>query len=559
MVKGKYSEITVGMLGNFRVEKDGETVAYLENRKWEEFFAYTLLRSRTPTSLDGVARAMWPDSSPAAARNRLYESAHRIRARLEEIGVDEDIISTRTNVFPHPSVKTDVDRFRELCGLIQADPERAGVDLISKAREVYGEGLLPGFTGAWVSEERSALRSLYEQTLGAAALGGEETLSAFISPPTVQRFESPSTTADMATYVRQNHERLKTLATSLAENMWTVDREFWFRTVELSIDDVKATIEWAIEAGNQQAALDLAAGFWNYWGYTGQESVGRRYVEHALAASHGRGDRATRAEVLSAAAVAAASAGDESIAIDRIQDALDLYRQLGDPTRLSVGLHRAALVEEHSGNPEKCVEFEYQSLDIHRRAGHALLITKRLLDTARAERHAGNFGRSRDLLEEAIDRLGDQDQWLRARALSTRALLAMSEFHPMDWDSAEASELLDQAMSDLKTASALFEKFNSSKYLSHSLRALGIAHQWRDNYGEARRLYIQSRDIALAGGDMCGAGNALRELGDLAADEGDTERAVTLVRQSIALLRAVGDPGGAAKSEEKLGELLDES
>ena len=550
-----YERFTVGVLDHFRVEKVGHPPTLLEYRKHEELLACLALRARATTPRAEIAAAMWPHLAAVAADNRLHQTTHRIRRQLEVIGLGDDAIVTSGGFIRlHHSLKTDATRFAELCEAVEMDHGAAGETLIARIRGVYGEGLLPGLATPWVREERPKLQKAYERAVMAVAAGpeGVSALDALTAVPT----RPTDNGADgLAEYVRTNRPRLLTIADGMDEAFYTIDRERWFRTVEHYMDDIRSTIDWAIEVGEHEIALDLAGRFSNHWSHAGKEPDGRRIMEYVLARSGERGAPAVRARVLEAAAVFAALAGEHDIAAKRITEALDLTRSGSDTRALGSTIHNAGLVAEQAGDLDHALTLQLESLEIHRRGGHTAYETKRLTDLAWTECCRGNSEAAHAYLDTAAERVGNLDTWLDARILERRVMIRMGEWYVLDRESIEARALLRTIREEARTVLEVFTRCGSVKERSHAARFVGVSHQWAHEYVEATEFYELAERLAVEIGDMGAAGNAIREQGDVAADQGDIERAIRLIRQSIAMLSSHGERVGLAKSEKALADL----
>ena len=553
---GKYNEYRVGLLGEYRVEQSGRTAAWLEYRKHEEFFAYILLRARTPTPVEEVASALWPDKTVPLAVNRLYETTFKIKNQLAEIGLGEDVIQTRRQgvLFPHPGLGLDVLDLNQLRRSLSDPSEPKDLEeLVEEIRSLYGDGLLPGLTTPWAKEERQKVRIEYELALATAvaASGYSTFLSAL--PGSEPTDEGAGTTAK----AWHTYERLKRIAQMYEMNKFSAERDYWRTAVRRSEDDIRSTVEWALDEGEHAIALEIAGGFWYYWRSAGKVAEGRRLVERALASAGDHVVPVIKARALEGAAVLAAQDGDIGIGMARIKQACELWEESGDSVSHARSVYNKALVHELAGDEETALNGTYHSLALHRFAGDSLYITKRLIDLCQAERLAGRPRLAMDHVNEALDRLGETATWIRGLALYQRAMTRMHLLENLDRESSSYAEIEGPSRVDSEEAIAAFEKLQDQRLLSHALRHLGILEHWRGDFAAARARYARAHQVALDSGDMGAAGNALRELGDLAADEGDREGAVALVKNSVILLESVGDPVGLNLSRQKLAELLE--
>ena len=252
----------VGFMDRFRVEKAGEPILQLDYRKHEEAFAYILLCARTPTPVEDVALALWPEKSTEAACNRLYETTFKIRRQLEDVGMDENVIQTRRGlIFADPNLELDVDRFTNLCETVIRMPEKSSDSLIEPLRASFGEGFLPGLNEPWARNVRHHLRTRYEHAIALSVISSGSTsigaipLNRLVQPEPVDSRENEH--LDVSS--------LQALGEKLVLNLFNPEREYWFRRTELVIDVVKRTIEQAIVDEDFEVAVDLSGRFWHYW------------------------------------------------------------------------------------------------------------------------------------------------------------------------------------------------------------------------------------------------------------------------------------------------------
>ena len=552
----EFRNFKICLLNRFRIERNGSLASRLRYRKHELLIAYVALNRSRSVSVSEVSRTLWPNASPSGSRNLLYQAASRARHTMSESGlVGDDVLQiTRERVLLHPAVATDVDEFTEACLRVENSDDDAATKAFSRVKAMYGSGLLPGLEGAWADEVRAETSKLYEHAIGSvtvAAGGGE-----IVGGGKGADAGSLPASVDMSTYVRSSHERLVGIAEAMTRNFHSIDRERWFRTAGFAIDDVRATIQWAQEAGDHEVALDLAGRYWIYWNHVGKDAEGRRVLEYAHAASHGRGSIPVRARVLEGLAVFASFDGEHRLAGTRIAGALRDWRATNDQLGLGCATFNAALISFGANKIDRANELARQSLDIHRRAGHGSHETKRLIDIAYFDYVSGQYKDAHGRLDEAARRVGTVESWLSTFLRDHRSSVWMGEYYELERESDEARALLERIIRELTAVRDLYQKCGGPKKQSHAARKLGIAYHWLRDFSRAELCYREAETLALDAGDMGSAGDALRELGDLCADQGDVERGIALVRQSVDLLKAAGDRPRLRVSEQALADLL---
>ena len=484
----------------------------------------------------------------------------RVRRQLREHNLDDDVLQVRGGfLFPHPDLGRDLDRFDSICNSVVADPGRAPNELVIELRELHGGGLLPGLRTPWLNESRQSVRQKYEVALGTLSTVIDE--STGIARPLSISLDRPDTSirtggTDLA--FQGEYRRLMELATGLWNNLYGVDREFWFQMVESSLMDIRGVLDWALKNEKTEIATSLAGQFYIFWYTTARHSEGRRYAEQALAIGPRGASKGSLALTKNAAAMFAAFVGELDIARRYLEEAMELWVQLDDKTRYASALHDRALIAGQEGELSRGLELDYQSIDIHRNVGDADYVTKRLADLAQLERASGNLERSNELLEESKDRAFSAGGYPLAHALQGLALNKMHEFYG-DADDAvgriERSELAVSAESDLRDAAELFDSAGSRRVLAYTHRFLGVLQQWLNRFDEASDSYKAALDVAVSVGDMAAAGMILRDSGDLKADTGNPVEGQRLAQQGLSLLRAVGHSEGVKDTREVLARI----
>ena len=535
-----YSEYTVCLLDRFRVEHSGHPKEFLEYRKHEEVLAYLALNARLPVPQEQVTSTLWPTISEAAGANRLYETVHKIRRQLTSIGMGDEVIKVgRGLVFAHPDLSCDVDRVMELCDLAITEPRSADEPIIEELRRVYGEGLLPGLRVDWAEDERKRIRASYEQAIGTVmARRATTSTSTFVVPAVKEK--------DPAETAREIHPELMELASKMWANRFGVDREYWLQIVDLRAEDIRQTFSWAIE-NDAAMALDIAGHFWIYWYFRSQHSVGRGFVDQAIAIDHDRGDKYSRALASNGSAMFAARMGELGLAEERIAEAIGLWEKLGDQERYACAVHDKSVLARARGDHELALALAYQSLELQRLAGIPEIITKRLIDVAIAEREIGSLDRSQNLLDEARERIGEAAGWLAGRLHESQAVTHMYRSYGHA-DENEKSRLFIEAEREARSAVDLYRAVRGREQEAHALRDLGISLHWQKRFDEAEEAYCQARDLSAACGDMHSAGHVLHHLADLMADMERWSPAEKLAQQSVSLFRAVADEEGETEA-----------
>jgi predicted ATPase/DNA-binding SARP family transcriptional activator len=152
--------LRVFTLGRFELQ--GETV---EEGNWSyarprELLVFLLLHPRGVTRQE-IAEAIWPDSTPAQAKNSFHVTLHHLRRKLGDprwIVLDQE----RYRLARELGVEWDAERFEEgVRGALRAEPPPEP-ELLGALLARYQGPLLDGSGGArWLEDARDRYRSLH--------------------------------------------------------------------------------------------------------------------------------------------------------------------------------------------------------------------------------------------------------------------------------------------------------------------------------------------------------------------------------------------------------------
>jgi predicted ATPase len=131
-------------------------------------------------------------------------------------------------------------------------------------------------------------------------------------------------------------------------------------------DNLRAAIDWALEAGEIELALRIAVALENFWVITDPFEGVRRF-EALLAESHAV-DPILRARALRCYSGSCHVSGDYERAQGAIEESLALFRKAGDDRGVAVLLHRLGIATLVRGGKGARELFE-ESLDLFRRTG----------------------------------------------------------------------------------------------------------------------------------------------------------------------------------------------
>jgi predicted ATPase len=145
-----------------------------------------------------------------------------------------------------------------------------------------------------------------------------------------------------------------------------VDEGAAFSAIRHDLPNVRRALEWALAAGNADAALRLAGGLHAFWYHSGYFAEGRRWAEEALRFG---GETAIREKALGAAGEFALLQGDVEAARALLSERLELCRRLGDADRLASVYTLLGHVASLEADWEDALALYERSLELAEREG----------------------------------------------------------------------------------------------------------------------------------------------------------------------------------------------
>ena len=290
------------------------------------------------------------------------------------------------------------------------------------------------------------------------------------------------------------------LAEAAEPNLHGADQAEWLRHLEEEHENLRAALEWSVDASASGVGLRLCGVLQRFWITRGHISEGREWCSRVL---RGNRDGATleRAKALNTAGILAFYQSDYAVARVLHGESLAIRRKLDSPKDIAVSLNNLGNVLYEEGDYAAARTIHEESLAI-----------KRGLHDRRG-------------IAASLNNLGnvalDQCEFASARMLYEECLGIMRDLgDPGD------------------TATCLCN--------------LGIVLYEQGDYSKARLLQEESLAIKQEIGDRAGIANSLNNLGNLACDEREFVAARALHQKALAIDRELGDKWGIAFSLEGL-------
>lgn len=299
---------------------------------------------------------------------------------------------------------------------------------------------------------------------------------------------------------------------------------FALRRVAAEENNIRA----AIENGDREIALRLAAGMWRFWDMRGAWREGRATLERLLLASKDC-DAQLRAKARYAAGVLADAQGDFAGSHREFGQYLDLSREIGNPWLIANALNNLAISELRLGRLEEAARHQTESLEVWRSLGNTSAV-------ALACQNVGNIARARGFRAQAREAYDETLASFRAAGDARGAAHALMSI--ADLDQEEGS--LDHAAARLDEALSIFMNLTDHWNVANCMAEYGRLLQRTGDRGQARELLAESAMIFREVGDVKSGARVLDALALLALEDSDEARAGKLAGAAHAMRNAIG-------------------
>jgi predicted ATPase/DNA-binding SARP family transcriptional activator len=351
------------------------------------------------------------------------------------------------------------------------------------------------------------------------------------------------------------------------------DQEAWLDLLEADLENVRAGLEWGLaqpQPGPQQA-LQLAGALAPFWQVRGHASLGRRWLDAALAAAGPDADPRLRAIALDGAGQLAQAQADHDAQRNYQEESLAIWRSLGDDGRTASCLGDLGAAAHIRSEYPAARAIYAEALELARRAGESNVMGRCLSGLGRLALHSGDQARATVYYTESMSRFRAAGDLRRATVILGN--LGVVAFNEGDFDLAAARlqehlanarklgdrKLIGGALTNLGTvlhhtgdpdgaaqlhteALTLGEQVGDRRLACVALINLGLAALARKDYPAARSFQVRALEHAEAIGERRSVAECLEELAGVDAAAGLAERAAALFGASQALREAIGAP-----------------
>jgi tetratricopeptide (TPR) repeat protein len=527
----------VELLDELRIERDDEVVATFGARYWERMLALLALHVARPVPRKELATMLWPYLSWDRARNRVSYELGFLRDELTRLGLpDDSLLVSRTALRLKPTFGTDIKRFEDLVvsGLVEPDSHRQ-LSLLSEARDMYGQGLLPIIDGEWVESERRRLAMLHTQAVDAILDVARDTAGVVLAPRPTQNSESALAVAD----ARLNAE-LVDFARDAADGLGSPQRTEWMQRVAMRVSGLTFAIEQAIANGDRESALVLSGGPWKYLYNKGRVDEGRRYVDSALDIPGDASHEATTI-ALNAAGALAGAAGDYDRAEECYREALEQHIATGDRVGEATATGNLGNVAHRAGRHDESRRLYLSAIDIAESDGDDESLLYYLRGLVALETECERYEEAEGFLQRRLATARRRgDVLAEAQSLSQLASIAIGAH-----DYLKALELAERATVIFRSEDDLLGAAFSLRLLAHAKRHCG-------SLADALQDASDAVTISMASGHESDIGDSLIELSAVHWELGDESEALRLRSEAVSVLETGGYAARAADAAESI-------
>src|SRR5438132_13389015 len=113
----------------------------------------------------------------------------------------------------------------------------------------------------------------------------------------------------------------------------------WLELLEVEHDNLRAALNWALDTGEAEIALQMCWALVRFWERRGYRTEGREWVRAALALDGAQAHTVWRARALNSLALLAIRQGDYDQARQATEEGLAIYQELDDQAGIAQSLN----------------------------------------------------------------------------------------------------------------------------------------------------------------------------------------------------------------------------
>ncbi|MDQ3874764.1 MAG: NB-ARC domain-containing protein [Actinomycetota bacterium] len=288
------------------------------------------------------------------------------------------------------------------------------------------------------------------------------------------------------------------------------------REFDAELDNLRAALQWGLDAGEPELALRLATALSDYWDATGKSGEALRWVTIGLARAPAIGGE-LRARALLAAGTAAVRMSDGDAGERFLEESVALFREFADPSGQARSLFRLARSLELRGELERADLLADEAIELARAAGDHFALRSALNQKGTSALERVDYEQARALFEEAAavgERVGDARNATIARINVAEAMLLAGDSQA--------------AVSTLRELLPRVEELGDPYMNGYSLRLLGLALLRQGKPREAQAALQEAISLTVVLGERRSVTDCLLALGAVAGELSRPDQAARL-------------------------------
>jgi predicted ATPase/transcriptional regulator with XRE-family HTH domain len=315
---------------------------------------------------------------------------------------------------------------------------------------------------------------------------------------------------------RAHLDRYTRLAVEARPALAGPDLAAWLERLTSEHDNVRAALRWAVEHGQAETGLRLAAALQQFWLYHGHNREGLTVLERLLATDDPV-DPGVRAAALRTAGSLAWRLGSNELAVERLHESVAIFRELGDARGLADALGGLGPAVDRLGDHRATLALFEEEVSLLRELDDPAALAAALMHLAGYLGLYGEEGRSTVMFEEALALHERLDNALGM----AMCLLNLGSLASADGD-------LGLAWARAGEAADIARRLDAPALLGPALAVLSSVARTAGDPATSGRHARESLRISAELGERQNVAVCLRSLGWVACTEGEAVRAVRL-------------------------------
>lgn len=329
---------------------------------------------------------------------------------------------------------------------------------------------------------------------------------------------------------RQRHAQFSLQLAERAEpELGSAEQPVWLAYLEQEHDNFRAALQWALDEGQREVALRLAAALWWFWYLHGHYREGREWLDKVLAEGNERTKYRSRA-LIGAGGLAFLQC-EYSSSEKLLNEGLALARERIDRESIATSLQLLGSCAREQGDYNRAIELHQESLHLWRELDNKRGVARSLNYIGFASWLQGDFEKTDSACEETL-----------------RLFRAMGDKEGIVWSLLNMTAVMyyrekyDEAVSLCNESLALSEGIGYKEGIAWSLNIWGNIERRRKQFEPSKTMLRESLELHYELQDRWRVASVLESLAAIAFEQEKPERSARLLGAAAALRASVGTP-----------------